>query len=239
MKLAGSRRPAIRRLVGVGIGLAALVSILAWRAASLYGDPPPPTTAAEALARLKAGNERFARGHPEQRHVVQIRSELLTEQRPYAIILSCSDSRVPPELVFDETLGRLFIIRVAGNEIDPVALGSIEYGAQVLGARLLVVLGHEHCGAVKAAAKGGSLGPNLDAIMKRIAPAIEKVKAGGVKASGPFEPEVEANVRLQLHDALAESAVLRDLTQKGQLQLAGAVYELPTGRVVFLSAARG
>jgi carbonic anhydrase len=163
-----------------------------------------------------------------------MRSELLTEQQPYAIILSCSDSRVPPELVFDETLGRLFVIRVAGNVIDPVALGSIEYGAKVLGARLLVVLGHEHCGAVKAAAKGESVSPNVDAIVKRIAPAIERVKAGGVRASGPFEAEVEENVRLQLRSALDESAILRDLTQKGQLLLIGAVYELPTGQVIFL-----
>jgi len=109
----------------------------------------------------------------------------------------------------------------------------------VLAARLLVVLGHEHCGAVKAAAKGGSLGPNLDAFVKRIAPAIQRVKAGGVRASGPFEAEVEENVRLQLRSALEESAVLRGLTQKGQLQLDGAVYELPSGRVIFLPPGGG
>jgi len=130
MKQAVGQQPAIRALLGVGIGLAALVSFLAWRAEALYGDQPPPVTAAASLARLKAGNARFASGHPEERHLVQVRSELLTEQRPYAIILSCSDSRVPPELIFDETLGRLFVIRVAGNVIDPVALGSIEYGAK-------------------------------------------------------------------------------------------------------------
>jgi carbonic anhydrase len=235
LKQTNGRQPIIRLLLGLGIGLAALGSFSAWRAATLYGDQPPPTTPAAALARLKAGNERFVRGHSEERHLVQVRTELLTEQRPYAIILSCSDSRVPPELVFDETLGRLFIIRVAGNVIDPVALGSIEYGAQVLGARLLVVLGHEHCGAVKAAAKAGSFGPNIDAIVKRIAPAIERVKAGGVKRSGHVEAEVEENVRVQLRSALEESAILRDLTQKGRLQSAGGVYDLETGRVLFLS----
>src|SRR5205814_6637151 len=138
----------------------------------------------EALAELKAGNARFVRGESQLRDLPQARQALAAGQHPAAIILCCSDSRVPPELVFDQTLGRLFVVRAAGNVVDPALLGSIEYAVEHLGARLLVVLGHSSCGAVDAALKGGSASPNLRALVERIAPAAARAKRLDRDAAG-------------------------------------------------------
>ncbi len=104
------------------------------------------------------------------------RPELAEGQHPYAIVLACADSRVAPELIFDESLGKLFVVRVAGNVADPVVLGSIEYAVEHLHANLLMVLGHENCGAVKATIGGGAFPPNIEALIKRITPAVDKVR---------------------------------------------------------------
>src|SRR5262249_7971690 len=125
-------------------------------------------TAEEALQRLKQGNARFVADKLDQKKDIggKRRGDLAKGQRPFAIILSCADSRVPPELVFDQGLGDLFVVRVAGNVTDPVVLGSIEYGVQVLKAPLIIVLGHESCGAVQAAIAGGELPGNIAQFVK-------------------------------------------------------------------------
>src|SRR5205085_9309530 len=138
------------------------------------------------------GNDRYVRGQPKPKDYAKERVRLAKGQQPYAIVLTCSDSRVPPELVFDESLGKLFVVRVAGNVTDPVALGSVEYAAVVEAARLLVVLVHESCGAVKATLKGDPQPPNIEAIVRKIQPAADRAKARGL---GP-----EATLKLAIRE---------------------------------------
>jgi carbonic anhydrase len=188
-----------------------------------------------ALARLKRGNKRFVTGKPQTRHLISERKSLAEGQAPYAIILCCSDSRVSPEIIFDESLGKLFVVRVAGNVADPVDLGSIEYAAQHLHAKLLLVVGHESCGAVKATLDGGQAPANIDAIVEKISPAVEKAKNQHRDTKATLNIAIEENVRQQMNNALQQSAVLREMVEKKELQITGGVYNLHTGKVEYLS----
>jgi carbonic anhydrase len=194
-------------------------------------------SADEALARLIEGNERFIRG---QARFPTVQNDVLRElekgQQPYATILGCSDSRVPPELIFDAGLGDLFIVRVAGNVISPEVMGSFQYAGTHLHTPLFVVLGHEGCGAVQAAlaAKSGSgLEPSRIALLlDNILPGLKDIR----KDLSPQEQllsAVEANVRWSLHQLLETPEVKARMT-KGNMKLIGAIYELKTGRVRFL-----
>ena len=196
-----------------------------------HGAVPEGVSPEQAVSALHGGNDRYVHDHLAAKHFPAERRALTTGQQPYAIVLSCSDSRVPPEILFDESLGKLFVVRVAGNVIDPVVLGSIEYAAEHLHTHLLVVLGHEGCGAVKATLDGGASPPNIAELTKRIAPAVEKTKGKGMEAA------VEENVRLQMRNALSESTVLSDLAAKHELQIVGAVYRLESGAVEWLGSA--
>jgi carbonic anhydrase len=188
-------------------------------------------SAADALGQLVQGNDRFARGQPKAKDYAKERVRLAKGQQPYAIVLTCSDSRVPPEILFDESLGQLFVVRVAGNVLDPVVLGSIEYAAEHLGSRLLLVLGHDSCGAVQASLGDGHNSPNLEALVKKIAPAAQEAKRKGLDESHTLDAAVRENVLLQVRRVPAESAVLTRLIEKKQLQIAGAVYHLESGKV--------
>jgi carbonic anhydrase len=188
-----------------------------------------------ALARLKRGNQRFVTGKPQIRHLISERKSLAEGQAPYAIILCCSDSRVSPEIIFDESLGKLFVVRVAGNVADPVDLGSIEYAAQHLHAKLLLVVGHESCGAVKATLDGGQAPANIDAIVEKISPAVEKARNQHRDIKATLNIAIEENVRQQMNNALQQSAVLREMVEKKELQITGGVYNLHTGKVEYLS----
>ena len=190
----------------------------------------------EALARLKDGNLRFIKGGRRAVNLAQERSDLVKGQQPYAIVLSCSDSRVPPEIIFDETLGKLFVVRVAGNVADPVTLGSIEYAAEHLGAKLILVLGHQSCGAVKATIEGGQVPPNIEALVHHIQPAVDKVKARKLNPGATLDAAIVENVRLQMQDALDHSDVLHEMVEKHQVRIVGAVYSLATGQVEMLPA---
>jgi carbonic anhydrase len=182
------------------------------------GEPEDP------LNTLKKGNEHFFKDE----HFKQVRKKVYAKphQEPYAIVLSCSDSRVPPEIVFGEglSLGELFVIRVAGNVVDPTALGSIEYAAQILHAKLLLVLGHEKCGAVQAAlgqtsAQYKPLPPNIAWFVAPIQLAVERTRG---------KPEIETikeNVRIQIQNVRNQSSIIRELEQKG-FRIAGGVYNL-------------
>jgi carbonic anhydrase len=198
----------------------------------------PLYSADEALGRLQEGNARFVRGEARFQTVQKdILAELAKGQRPYATLIGCSDSRVPPELVFDASFGELFVIRIAGNVIDPAVMGSIQYAALHLKTPLFVVLGHEGCGAVQAALATKVLGESHPS---RIAVLLDGILPGlsGVDASLPMEAQlaagVEANVRWAMRQLL-ETPEGRARMAEGVLRLVGAVYELETGRVRFLA----
>jgi len=217
------------KMHGPAAVVAALVAI--WSASSILVVGAPPAT--EALDRLKAGNARFAGDAMAGQPVGQARRVALAKgQAPYAIVLSCADSRVPPEIVFDTGLGELFVVRAAGEVADRSILASVEYGAEHLHSPLLVVMGHESCGAVKAALETTtSLGPNLDYLVKAIRPAVEQAKHADEKAE--LKTAIMANVEQVINDLLARSAIVRHLAGNGTLQIVGAYYELESGRVQF------
>ncbi len=192
----------------------------------------------ELIIRLLEGNARFISGHTSTKDFVHQRAELTKSQHPFAIVLSCADSRVPPELLFDESLGQLFIVRVAGNVVDSVALGSIEYAAEHLHTKFMIVLGHESCGAVAATINGGEVPPNIASLMKRIKPSVSFVKSRKalLKDAQLVNACVEENVREQMKQSLKQSDVLREMNEKGELAIVGAVYSLESGTVRFLSS---
>lgn len=219
--------PKTRRALWGTVALAILFAATAALAADGVSPEDP-------LTRLRHGNDRFVSGEIEPRDFAAERKELATEQHPYAIVLACADSRVPPEIVFDESLGQLFVVRVAGNVADPVVLGSIEYAVEHLGAHLLVVLGHENCGAVKAALTGGDATSNVGALVSRIAPAADRARSARVPEADLLATAVRENVRYQTQMAIYQSEVLAEFVHKHQLTIAGGVYDLDTGKVDFL-----
>lgn len=172
------------------------------------------------LHKLVEGNQSFVEKSSE--YSLQNFTE---GQSPFAVILSCSDSRVPPEIIFNQGIGDLFVIRIAGNVSDVTATASIEYAAAVLHTPLILVLGHEHCGAVKAAIKGGDLGENLNALVAMIQPAVEKSKE---EEGDLLTNAIEENVRM-VKLGLRDSKIINDLEADGKLKIAGAVYSLETG----------
>jgi carbonic anhydrase len=206
--------------------ICAVIGLLA--AATLGAEPQTPGL---ALGRLKAGNDRFVQNASAPVALGGPTRELLTKgQQPFAMVLSCADSRVPPEYVFNAGLGELFVIRAAGEVVDRSLMASLEYGAEHLHIPLLVVMGHESCGAVQAAMGTAEVeGPNLQYLVKAI-------RVGTDRSTGDrteLRTAILANVEQVINDALAGSAILRHAVQGGHLQVVGAYYELASGRVVF------
>lgn len=152
-------------------------------------------------------------------------------QKPFAVIVTCSDSRVPPEIIFDQALGDLFVIRVAGNVVDDFAIGSIEYGVSVLGANLVLVLGHSNCGAVEGALKGLKFDNHIQEVLNAIQPAIENTERG---SGNSLEKAIKANVRHVEETLKSSKPVLASLQQQGKLAILGAYYDLDSGKVEFL-----
>jgi carbonic anhydrase len=197
---------------------------------------PPLYTADEALARLIAGNGRFVRG---EARFPTVQKELLAAlakgQQPYATVLGCSDSRVPPELIFDAGFGELFIVRVAGNVISPEVMGTLQYAGLHLRTPLFVVLGHEGCGAVNAAlaARRGAQEPSRIALLlDNILPGLRDL-APAATPDAEMRSAVEANVRWSMHQLL-ETPEAKARLPEGTMKLVGGVYELESGRVRFL-----
>ena len=194
-------------------------------------------SANQALARLVAGNDRFVGGHGR---FPTIRKEVLAAlakgQRPYATIVGCSDSRVPPELLFDAGFGELFIVRVAGNIISPEVMGTLQYAAVHLHTQLFVILGHEGCGAVKAAIArkyhGAAERRRIALLLERITPGLRGLPRG-VNAEERLDAAVEANVRWSMRQ-MRETREGRARMKEGVIRLVGAVAELKTGKVRFL-----
>jgi len=193
----------------------------------------PAVAPAEAIAKLKEGNSRYTSGnlqHPGQ--TAERRTELAKTQHPFATIVSCSDSRVPPEIVFDQGLGDLFIVRVAGNVINDEGLGSIEYSVDHLGTRLILVLGHQSCGAVKAAretiaAKGKAPG-HIESLVAAIKPAV------AATAKDDLDTTVKANVRNVVQALRSSTPILKAKVDSGDIRVIGGYYSLDTGAVTFL-----
>ena len=200
--------------------------------------PSAPTwTAGEALERLKQGNERFVRGEARFPTVQKdILAELAKGQQPYATILGCSDSRVPPELVFDAGFGELFVIRVAGNVLGTAILGTLQYAAAHLRTPLFVVMGHEGCGAVQAALatkfEGATHRRRINALIENIVPALDGLDPRQPPAK-LLDSAVEANVRHTMAELLKTPEAQARLAE-GELKLVGAVYELSSGHVRFI-----
>ena len=195
----------------------------------------PSITPHEALDLLRDGNRRFLSDAPYAPVMDRVhRLHLAAAQRPFAAYLSCSDSRVPPELLFERGLGELFIVRNAGNTLCATALGSLEFAVTQLQVPLIVVMGHEACGAVKATIDtppGKSLGPNLDFLIKAIRPAVNA--AAGAPEATRLRAAILENVADTLNDLVDQSAILREKFEGGEIGLVGGFYELSTGRVTF------
>jgi carbonic anhydrase len=202
-------------------------------------------SAREALARLKEGNRRFAAGQLRDRSGIAVRrDELRGQQAPSVIILGCSDSRVPAELIFDQGLGELFVIRVAGNITQPSQIGSIEFAATAFGTRLVVILGHSRCGAVEEALKQcvetraeGS--PNLESIIGLIRPVVQPLvdEGPGEDADALARRAVRANIRASVERMRDGSDILAALERDDGLLIVGAEYSLDTGLVEFFDDA--
>jgi carbonic anhydrase len=197
-----------------------------------------PQNPDEALECLTQGNERFVQGRPRHGRIsAEAFISLRENQRPFAVVLGCSDSRVPPELVFDQSFGDLFVIRLAGNLIAPGVAGSIQYAYQHLGTSLLVVLGHEGCGAVKAALAAKN---HRARHPERIRQLVELIEPGLVQvdpklsAAEQLQAGVEANVRWSMRQVIAAREARKALRKKGNVLIVGAVYELTTGKVRWL-----
>jgi len=191
----------------------------------------------EAIAQLKEGNVRFVSGKIVNCNLMEQVKETSAAQAPFAAVVGCIDSRVPPELVFDQTIGDVFCARIAGNFVNTDIIGSLEFATKVAGARAIVVLGHNDCGAIKGAVDNVKLG-NLTATLANIMPAVAASKTTGERTSknAPFVQAVaETNARMAAANLTSRSPVLKGLVKTGQLRVAAAMHDLATGRVTFLT----
>jgi carbonic anhydrase len=188
-------------------------------------------TADQAIKKLQDGNQRYVQAKFQNAgKAAKRRAEVAKGQKPFAVVVGCSDSRVPPEVIFDQGLGDLFIIRLAGNIVDDAALGSIEYAVDHLGAPLIVVLGHERCGAVTAAVQGGEAHGHLPALVKAIQPAVDKVKG---KPGDTVDNAIRANVAYVSGQIRTSEPILAPAAKAGKVKVMGAYYDLDDGKVTF------
>jgi len=190
------------------------------------------SSALEVLEILKEGNQRFVNQEPKSRNLLEQVNTTSTGQFPLAVVISCIDSRVPTEMIFDQGIGDIFCVRVAGNVINQDVLGSIEFACKVAGVKLIVVMGHTSCGAVKGACNNVELG-NLTGLLDKIKPAISIVSNRGVAADDSrFVDEVAIeNVQLSLDTILLDSPVIKEMVDNGELKCAKAMYSVQTGEV--------
>ncbi|WP_017297551.1 carbonic anhydrase [Nodosilinea nodulosa] len=216
------------------LGLATVGPLLEATKSAAAGSVPASSSLSPeaALDRLLAGNQRFTRHDPQHPDQSEGRVlELAQGQHPFATVLSCADSRVAAEIVFDQGLGDIFDVRVAGNIATPEVVGSIEYAVELLGTPLLMILGHERCGAVTAAVENGPLPGEIGTFVEAILPAVKQVKG---MPGDEVDNAVSANVRYQVEQVM-RSQLIRDRQQSGQLQVVGARYDLDTGLVTLIT----
>ncbi|WP_019507663.1 carbonic anhydrase [Pleurocapsa sp. PCC 7319] len=225
--------------VALGTGVVTKVTVSKANPASrketviALGELGEDATPDEVLEELLAGNKRFIENKPEAPNQTYVRlKEVSSEQKPLVSIMGCSDSRVPLAVIFDRGIGDLFVVRDAGNIATPEEIGSLEYGAAVLNTPLLMVLGHEKCGAVKAALENKPLPGQIGSIVAAIQPAIDRANKND---SEEFYTEtIKNNVKLQI-EKLNGSPLLHDLVEQGKLKIVGAYYSLKTGEVSILT----
>lgn len=210
---------------------AALVSALAGCTGPGKGAEPKRitiTSSEEALKELKRGNEEFMDGDTGK-----LRADLAENgQAPYAVVITCSDSRVAPEVLFHTTMGELFTIRTAGNVVDTFEIGSVEYGAEHLGAPLVVVMGHSNCGAVSAAVSGGAEG-SIQNIVDEITPSVTEAKKTETEESAICALAEDLNIQNTIQK-LRASTILNHLESEGKVKIIGAKYDIKEGSVKFL-----
>lgn len=179
------------------------------------------------------GNKKFIKGALTKQDVKSQREETSKGQHPHTIVVTCSDSRVPPEYIFDEGIGQLFVVRTAGNVVDDICLGSIEYAAEHLHAKQIIVMGHTSCGAVKATLEGETESPNINAIIKLIKPAVKTAKSKNLKEKEVLSESITENVKNQIK-AIMKSKIIRELTEINRMSVCGAVYDINSGKVEIL-----
>ena len=195
-----------------------------------------PITPLQALELLKEGNKRFLQGKTLSRDFLKQVKETSTAQFPYATILSCMDSRTPSEIIFDQGLGDIFNIRIAGNIADDDIIGSMEFGSKVVGSKLILVMGHTDCGAIKGAIDNVRLG-KLSGLLEKIKPAINEVRADGERNSDNktfVDMVTKENVLMAIKLIRDRSAILKEMEDKGELKIIGGIYNTSTGEVEFL-----
>ncbi|MGH1394167.1 MAG: carbonic anhydrase [Trichormus sp.] len=229
------RRDFLKLGVTGTLGMMVTAGDLVWRIEHAQAGTPSTSESLScdaALQKLLAGNQRFVEHKPQYPDQYQGRlQELASAQHPFATILSCADSRVPPEIIFDQGLGDIFDVRVAGNISTPETLGSIEYAVALLGTPLLMVLGHERCGAVTAAVHNESVPGDISSFIKAIKPAVTRVKN---RPGNAVENAVVANVQYQI-ERLKRSKVLTAQIKSGKLKIVGGRYDLDTGSVTIIA----
>jgi carbonic anhydrase len=232
-----SRRLFCGCLAGAGAFAATVVHAQA-ECAVFTSERQQQTTPDEALARLKEGNERLLAGKSIQCDLVSQIKDTAGGQAPFAAIVGCIDSRVPPELVFDQRIGDVFCARVAGNIVDVDIIGSLEYATKVAGAKVIVVLGHSSCGAVKSAIDGVQLG-NITALLWNIQPALATLTPeDGPRDSHNYplvQKVAEANARLTAASLTQRSSIIKELADSGQVKIVAAMNDIKTGKVTWLS----
>ncbi|MEH2226665.1 carbonic anhydrase [Nostoc sp.] len=218
-------------------GMMLSASDLLWRVEQAKAAEIPSTSAESlspdaALQKLIEGNQRFVDHHPQYPDQSELRlHEVAQAQHPFATILSCADSRVPAEIVFDQGIGDIFDVRIAGNIATHEAIGSIEYAVVLLGSPLLMVMGHERCGAVTAAVQKESLPGDISTFVKAIKPALKRAKD---QPGDAVENAVVANVQYQI-ERLKRSKLLTKQVESGKLKIVGGRYDLDTGRVTIIT----
>src|SRR5271166_2410633 len=220
-----------RRLLQMGL-TAATASVLTGGlelALPLPAQAQSTLTPDAALAELMAGNKRFTSGRmtSHEQDLAILRQHTEEKQEPYAAVLSCADSRVPVELAFDQSIGHIFVNRVAGNVITPEIIGSLEYGAAVLGTKVILVMGHSHCGAVKAAIQGKEVPGQISSLFPHIQPAVEQ-------AGDNLESTTKANARIQAALLRESSTVVSGMVKQGKLKVVAAHYDIASGCVNLL-----
>ena len=206
----------------VGVAAGAGVNLALPRALPAQSKLSPDA----ALQELVAGNQRFASNQLTSidHDLAMLRDHTAEKQEPFAAVLSCADSRVPVELIFDQTIGHIFVTRVAGNLVTPEIIASLEYAVAVLGVKTLLVLGHSACGAVKAAMKADAVPGQISALYPHLRRAVEQ-------SGGNFDKAIEANTKVQADLLRTSSTVIRDAIKSGNLTVSSAVYDLASGKV--------
>ena len=230
-----TRRGALGRILVAGAAAGGLVAprgtLQAMEPVPAHIALPPILAPADALRELENGNERFVAGRTigPNRNLARAK-DVASKQAPFAAVLSCADSRVPVEILYDQGIGDLFVCRVAGNLVTPELLASLEFGTLVLGAKALLVLGHTSCGAVSATIQAKAVPGQISVLYRHIHPAVERAGSAGVEAVA------RENVRMQVRLLTGSSPVIAELLKEGRLVVMGGIYDLTTGRVTLLDS---